>query len=68
MKNNMGIADRIIRIILALVIGILFFTHTIEGIAALVLGIIALAFVATSFIGFCPLYLPFGIRTCKKSK
>ena len=64
----MGSADRISRIIFALVIGLLYFTKAIEGTAAVVLGVLAILFLVTSFISFCPLYLPFGINTCEKTK
>jgi hypothetical protein len=68
MKKNMGSADKISRIIFALIIGILYFTKAIEGTAALVLGILAMIFLTTSLISFCPLYVPFGFNTCKKTK
>jgi len=64
----MGSTDRIFRIIFAFVIGFLYFTNAIEGTAALVLGALAIIFLLTSFISFCPLYLPFGFNTCKKPK
>jgi hypothetical protein len=64
MKKNMGTTDRLIRIVLAVVIAILYFTNTISGTLALVLGGLAIIFVLTSFISFCPLYAPFGITTC----
>lgn len=66
MKKNMGSADRVIRILLAVVIAILYFTNQISGTTAIVLGVLAIVFIATSFISFCPLYLPFGLSTCKK--
>ncbi len=66
MKKNMGSTDKIIRIIIALVIGVLYYTKTIDGTLALVLGALAIIFALTSFISFCPLYLPFGISTRKK--
>ncbi|WP_396184735.1 DUF2892 domain-containing protein [Flavobacterium sp.] len=66
MKKNMGSTDKIIRILIALVIGVLYYTGTISGTTALVLGILALVFAITSLISFCPLYLPLGISTCKK--
>ena len=66
MKKNMGSTDKIIRILIALVIGVLYYTGTISGTIALVLGILALVFAITSLISFCPLYLPLGISTCKK--
>lgn len=65
MKANMGKADRVIRIIAALVIGILYYAGVISGTLATVLGILAIIFVATSFMSFCPLYLPFGLSTKK---
>ena len=68
MKKNMGNADRIIRLILAAVIAILFFTHTITGTIGIVLLVFAGVFVLTSLISFCPLYPIFGINTCPKDK
>jgi len=66
MKKNMGLADKIIRIILAIVIAVLFFMDIISGTLGIVLIALAAIFVLTSFISFCPLYLPFGVKTCKK--
>lgn len=64
MKKNMGSADRIIRVIIAAIVGVLYFTGTITGTLGIVLLILAGVFVLTSLISFCPLYAPFGIRTC----
>ena len=66
MKKNMGSADRIIRFVLAAVIVVLILTGQLKGTMALVLGILAGIFVITSFISFCPLYLPLKISTNKK--
>lgn len=41
-----------------------FLTNVVSGWLAIVLGVLAAVFVLTSLIGFCPLYLPFGINTC----
>jgi hypothetical protein len=68
MKKNMGSADRIIRIILAAVIAILYFTDVVTGTLGIVLLVLAVVFVLTSLVGFCPLYLLFGISTCSSSK
>ena len=68
MKPNMGTADKVIRILVAIVIAILYFTHILSGTIALVLLALAGIFILTSFISFCPLYLPFGISTRKKEK
>ncbi len=65
MKTNMGTADRIIRLIIAVIIAALYFGGQISGTVAIVLGIVAVAFLVTSLIGWCPVYLPFGISTRK---
>jgi O-antigen/teichoic acid export membrane protein len=66
MKNMSGL-DRIIRLIVAAVVAVLYFTNVISGTWAIVLGIIAVIFVITSLIGFCPLYKLFGFSTTKKA-
>jgi hypothetical protein len=68
MKKNMGTIDRVIRILLALVVVILYITGSITGVAAIILGILAVVFILTSLIGFCPLYLPLKICTIGKAK
>lgn len=68
MKKNMGAADRIIRIIVAIVIAALYFTGTITGTLGIVLLVVGGIFLLTSFISFCPLYTVFGIKTCKTPK
>lgn len=68
MKKNMGLADRVFRILIAIVIAGLYLTNLISGTTAIILLIPAAVFALTSFIGFCPLYLPFGISTTKKAK
>lgn len=65
----MGSADKIIRLVIAAVLAILFFTKVVTGTLGIILLVVAIVFVLTSLISFCPLYLPFGINTCKnKSK
>ena len=66
MKKNMGTADRIIRIVIAVVFAVLFYTQTVTGTLGFVLLGLGLVFLITSLFSFCPLYLPFGLRTCKK--
>ncbi|MCJ7694336.1 MAG: DUF2892 domain-containing protein [Anaerolineaceae bacterium] len=66
MKKNMGSIDRIIRIILAVVFTILYFTGTVTGVWGVVLLVLAVIFALTSLIGFCPLYLLFKYNTLKK--
>ncbi len=65
MKKNMGTTDRLIRVIIAAVVAVLFFTNVITGTLGIVLLVLAGIFVLTSLVSFCPLYAPFGLRTCK---
>ena len=66
MKKNMGLADKIIRILIAALVAILYFTNIISGTLGIVLLIVSGVFILTSLISFCPLYLPFGLNTGKK--
>lgn len=66
MKINMGGADRIIRALVAIAIGVLYFTNVITGTLAIILLVLGAVFLLTSIVGFCPLYAPFGVRTCPK--
>jgi Protein of unknown function (DUF2892) len=65
MKKNMSSTDRIIRVLLAAVFAILYFTGTVTGTLGLVLLVLGGVFVLTSLVSFCPLYTIFGISTCK---
>ena len=64
MKKNMGSADRIVRILLAVIIATLYYGGYISGALGIVLIIVAVVFAVTSFVSVCPAYLPFGINTC----
>jgi fatty acid desaturase len=64
MKKNMGTGDRVIRIFVAAIFAALYFTNTVTGTWGLVLLVLGIVFVLTSLVSFCPLYLPFGIKTC----
>jgi predicted ABC-type sugar transport system permease subunit len=66
LKKNMGTTDRIIRLLLAAVIAVLYFTGVISGTVGLILAILAVVFLLTSLVSFCPLYLPFKISTKKE--
>ena len=63
MKANMGTTDRIIRTVVALGIGALWYTGRISGTVAIVLGVVAVMFLVSSFISWCPAYAPFGFST-----
>jgi hypothetical protein len=68
MKKNMGSTDKIIRLIIAAVIGVLFLTNIISGTLGIILLALAGIFVLTSVISFCPLYTLFGASTCPKEE
>ena len=65
MKKNMGSMDRIIRVILAILFAVLYFTNIVSGTAGIILLVLGGVFLLTSMISFCPLYAPFGLNTCK---
>lgn len=64
MKKNMGSADRIVRLLAAVIIAVLYYGGYISGTLGIVLLVVAVVFALTSFVSFCPAYLPFGINTC----
>lgn len=68
MKKNMGLVDRIVRLVLVALVAVLYFTGVISGTLAIVLGVLAVIFFVTSLISVCPLYMPFGISTRKKNE
>ena len=67
MKKNMGTADRVIRIIVALVLAALYFTDVVTGTLGIVLIVVGAVFLLTSFVSFCPLYTMFKMSTTKTS-
>lgn len=66
MKKNMGLIDKVIRILVAVVVIALSITGVIKGTLMIILLIVAGIFILTSLLGFCPGYLPFGLNTEKK--
>lgn len=65
MKKNMGTADKTIRIILAVLFAVLYFTGTVSGLLGIILLVLGIVFLITSFISVCPLYTVAGINTVK---
>ena len=68
MKKNMGTADRIIRLIIAIIFAYLYFNGAVTGTAGIVLLVLAAVFTLTSLVSFCPLYTLVGARTCPAEK
>lgn len=68
MKQNMGSADKVIRLLVAVALILLYIFHVVTGVLGYVLLVVAVIFILTSIFGFCPLYTLFGIKTSKKQK
>ncbi|MGX7685921.1 YgaP family membrane protein [Flectobacillus roseus] len=66
MKKNMGSTDKLIRVIIAIIVAVLYFTGTLTGTIGIIALVIASVFFVTSLVSFCPLYTILGISTCKK--
>ncbi|MCS7062375.1 MAG: DUF2892 domain-containing protein [Anaerolineae bacterium] len=66
MKQNVGTVDRVVRVVIGLVLGLLVLTGQVSGVLAIVLGIAGVALLATAAIGFCGLYTVLGISTCPR--
>ena len=67
MTKNMGNLDRAFRLIVVLAVGIAYLAGALSGTLAIVLGVVAAAFLLTSLVGTCPAYLPFGLSTRGKN-
>jgi len=66
MKKNIGTVDKTIRIFVAAIVALLYFTGVISGTLAIVLLVFAVIFVITSLFSVCPLYPLLGMNTRKK--
>jgi hypothetical protein len=66
MKKNVGTIDKAIRILVAVVVVVLYFTNVISGTLGIILLALAAVFVATSLLSFCPIWLALGLSTRKK--
>ena len=65
MKKNIGAGDRIVRIVLAIVLGMLYFNNTVTGTLGVILLVAGVVLLLTSLINFCPIYAIFGLSTCQ---
>ncbi len=66
LNKNMGSIDKVVRILAAIIFGYLYFSGTVTGVLGIILLVLAVVFILTSLISFCPLYLPFKFSTVKK--
>lgn len=67
MKKNMGMIDRVVRTVIAIAVGVLYYMNIIQGTLGIILLVLAVVFLLTSIISFCPLYLPLKLSTRKGS-
>ena len=65
-NKNMGLTDRMIRIVAAVIFGYLYFSGIVTGVLGIILLALGIIFILTSLVSFCPLYLPFKFSTTKK--
>ncbi|WP_272022856.1 DUF2892 domain-containing protein [Olleya namhaensis] len=66
MKKNMGALDKSLRVLAAIFIALLYYLDILNGMVAYVLLAVAIVFLITSFVNFCPLYAILGVNTCKR--
>jgi hypothetical protein len=66
MKKNMAIVDRIVRVVIVALVAVLYFTHQLSPVAAIILGVLSVVFLLTSIVGTCPLYMLLGISSKRK--
>mgnify|MGYP001810786077 CR=1 FL=1 len=65
MKKNMGFTDRALRLIVAIVLVVLYFSNILTGTLGIIALVVAGVFALTSLVSFCPIYPLLGINTCK---
>ena len=63
MKQNVGQTDRIVRFVLAAIFAVLYFTGVVSGTLGIVLLVLAVIFVVTAAINFCPIWFLFKVST-----
>lgn len=68
MKKNMGMIDRVLRLVVSVVLAYLYFGGIVEGTLGVVLIAVAGVFTLTAIVSFCPLYTIFGMSTCSVGK
>jgi hypothetical protein len=66
MKKNMGALDKTIRLAIVALVAIIYFTHVVGVLTAIILGGVAMILLLTSLVNFCPIWALLGISTAKK--
>ena len=65
MKKNMGMTDKLIRVVIGVIIAVMYYFNFFSGTLGTVLAIVAILLLLTSLLNFCPIYRLFGYNTCK---
>ena len=65
MKSNISGTDRVIRVVLAILLFVLGLTGVLTGALAIAGYVLAVVFLATAAVNFCPLYALFKLSTRK---
>lgn len=66
--NNVGKTDRVVRLILATLLAVLWAMGAVQGWLGIVFLVVAAILLLTAVVGTCPLYSLFGISTVQKPK
>lgn len=68
MKPNMGITDRVTRVIIAMTIAVILVVGITDNSGAFVLAVVTVALLITGFTGYCPIYKMLKVNTKNKVK
>ena len=63
MKENVGLTDRLIRVMIAIIFGSVYFMDFATGTMAIVILVLAIIGMVTGILGYCPLYHIVGISS-----
>jgi hypothetical protein len=64
LTQNVGTLDRIARLGLGAVLGVVFLAGIVAAPLSYLVGALSVIMFATSALGFCPIYRIVGVRTC----
>lgn len=65
MKKNVGVIDRVVRVIIAAVLAILYFAEVVTGTLGIIFLVVAAISLITAAFRFCGAYALFGVNTCR---
>jgi hypothetical protein len=68
MKKNVGLTDRSVRIVIAAILAILYFSGVVTGTIGIILLIVAAVALITGLFRICGLYALLGINTCPNQR